>query len=70
MTQTKNLTSKTVGPYTLSGEIATSPESVATPAYTVYRFVDADGKGGCWYSTIEKAELSWSRLHPIAQVPA
>ena len=61
MTHTRTLQSKTVGPYTVAGMIATSPQEIATPAYTVYRFVDADGKGGCWYESMDKAELSWAR---------
>jgi uncharacterized protein YqjF (DUF2071 family) len=31
------------------------------PAAPLYRYVDENGKGGCWYSTIEHAERSWQR---------
>lgn len=29
-------------------------------AHTLYRFVDADGKGGCWYRDLDRAEKSWT----------
>ncbi len=60
-TQTKTLQTKTVGPYTAEGMIAGPADTISTPAYDVFRFVDENGKGGCWYSTLEKAETSWNR---------
>jgi hypothetical protein len=33
------------------------------PIHTLYRFVDENGKGGCWYSKIEQAGRSWDRAH-------
>jgi hypothetical protein len=33
---------------------------VAAP-YELYRFVDENGNGGCWYAKIENAERSWER---------
>jgi hypothetical protein len=30
---------------------------------TLYRYVDQSGRGGCWYSTIERAERSWQLRH-------
>jgi hypothetical protein len=29
------------------------------PAAPLFRFEDENGRGGCWYSTVEKAEASW-----------
>lgn len=34
--------------------------------HTLYRFVDENGRGGCWYAKIENAERSWKRAHPVA----
>lgn len=37
------------------------------PAAPLYRFEDENGEGGCWYSTLELAETSWTRW--IAYAP-
>jgi hypothetical protein len=52
----KTLQTKTAPGYT-------TDEGVAIPEHTLYRFVDENGKGGCWYSKIESAEKSWARSH-------
>ncbi len=61
----KQLQTKTVGPYTRDGMIAVAMKEIVTPAYTVYRYVDAGGKGGCWRDSIEQAEQSWLRFHRV-----
>lgn len=40
----------------------TTDEGQVIPVHTLYRFEDADGKGGCWYSTLDRARTSWDRL--------
>jgi hypothetical protein len=34
--------------------------------HTLYRYVDENGRGGCWYAKIENARRSWFRAHPDA----
>ena len=31
------------------------------PPHNLYRYVDENGKGGCWYASPENAEKSWQR---------
>jgi hypothetical protein len=51
---TKTLATKHVAGYV-------TDEGVAIPPHALHRFEDAHGKGGCWYSTVERAETSWAR---------
>jgi len=44
----------------------TTDDGNAIPEHALYRFEDANGKGGCWYSTIEAAERSWNLAHAQA----
>jgi hypothetical protein len=52
--QTKTLQTK-------QGTEWTNDAGQTFPAQTLYRFVDENGKGGCWYGTLERAEMSWTR---------
>lgn len=36
-----------------------SGDGKPSQAHTLYRYVDEDGKGGCWYRDLEHAEKSW-----------
>ena len=51
--------SKTLQTKTAPGYVTDDGQTI--PVHALYRFVDEHGKGGCWYSTIEKAEQSWAR---------
>lgn len=51
---TKTLNTKQGGQWT-------SDDGVTFPAAPLYRFEDENGEGGCWYSSLERAEVSWSR---------
>ena len=53
---------------TKQGSEWTNDEGQTFPAQTLYRFEDENGEGGCWYTTIERAEVSWGRW--IAAKPA
>lgn len=39
----------------------TTDDGQTIPGHTLYRFVDENGEGGCWYSSLERAETSWTR---------
>lgn len=51
---TKTLNTKQVQGYT-------TDDGQTIPARTLYRYEDENAEGGCWYSTIERAETSWTR---------
>ena len=53
---------------TKQGSEWTNDEGQTFPAAPLYRFEDENGEGGCWYSTIEQAEVSWGRW--VAFAPA
>lgn len=46
---------------TKQGSEWTNDEGQTFPAATLYRFEDENGQGGCWYSTLGRAETSWTR---------
>lgn len=53
-TQTKTLQTKTGSAYiTEDGQVIDEHELI--------RFVDGNGHGGCFYTTLERAETSWKR---------
>ena len=39
----------------------TMDDGRVVPPHTLYRYVDENGKGGCWYAKIENARRSWDR---------
>ena len=46
---------------TKQGSEWTNDEGQTFAAQTLYRFTDENGQGGCWYTTLERAETSWER---------
>jgi hypothetical protein len=41
----------------------TNEDGNTVAPHTLYRYVDSNGKGGCWYAKIENARRSWDRAH-------
>jgi hypothetical protein len=51
-------------PRTLQTKVAKSytlEDGRLIPPHTLYRFVDRNGNGGCWYAKLENALKSWER---------
>jgi hypothetical protein len=39
----------------------TDENGTVWPETTLLRYTDENGEGGCWYESIERAEVSWQR---------
>lgn len=54
---------------TKTGMSYRTDEGVFIPEHTLYRYVDENGKGFCWYANINKAADSWNRAYPNNPAP-